>query len=393
MRRLLMTAVIAAVAVTLAGGARADDAADAVREAQAGLMESWNANRVDAALGYFHPDATGYDVGGGVLGTIDPHQFVELVEAGYDVNLLSQPGSVEVLGDVAVVTGYLTGSISVPGAPTMQGTWRASAVWAQHDGRWKLLHWHHSPLVSEVRMVEGGERRREEGEGRDRRVEGGDRREGGEHREGREGGERDRPGAVMLARHQVENFEHWVDVYREHAGMRGEYGSMGSHVYRSADNPNDIVVAVQWRRMEAALAFGASEALRDAMAEGSVVGEPDVWVVNTEHVWPAVDREGVDIGGPSDFSVLVRHKVENLERWVGSFREHSHMRAEAGSLGGFVLAHPHERDDVLVMLGWESIDAAREFVGSPDLAEVMQDAGVVDEPDIVFLTHAFSTDR
>ncbi len=44
-------------------------------------------------------------------------------------------------------------------------------------------------------------------------------------------------------------------------------------------------------------------------------------------------------------------------------------------------------------LGWESIDAARAFVGSPDLQAAMAAAGVVDEPDILFLTHAYSTDR
>ncbi len=392
MKRLVMTAALAAVAVLCAGGAWSDEGVNSVREAEAGLMESWNGNRIDAAFSYFHPEATGYDFSGGILGAVDPRQFAELVEAGYDVNLQSLPGSIELLGDVAVVTGYLKGTIAVPGAPTMQGTWRASAVWAQHDGAWKLLHWHHSPLVSEVRAVDGPRERREEREEREMHEEREFRREGGE-REMRREGRPDRPGAVMIARHQVENFEHWVEVYRAHGRLRAEYGSLGSHVYRSADNPNDIVVAVQWRRMEPALAFGASEALRDAMAEASVVGEPDVWVFNTEQVWPAVDREGVDIGGPSDFNVLVRHKVENLERWVGHFREHAHMRAEGGSLGGFVLAHPYERDDVLVMLGWESIDAAREFTGAPELEEVMAEAGVVDEPDILFLTHALSTDR
>ena len=45
------------------------------------------------------------------------------------------------------------------------------------------------------------------------------------------------------------------------------------------------------------------------------------------------------------------------------------------------------------MLGWESIDAAREFTGAPELGKVMAEAGVVDEPDILFLTHVFSTDR
>jgi len=101
----------------------------------------------------------------------------------------------------------------------------------------------------------------------------------------------------------------------------------------------------------------------------------------------------VNVGGPSDFSLFVRHKVENLERWMGSFNKHGHMRAEAGSLGGFVLFHPHENDDVIGFLGWESIDAAREFVEAPDLREAMEAAGVADEPDVLFLTHAYSTDR
>ena len=386
MQRVCLTAL--ATLMTISATSAAAGETDAVSAAADALMAAWNANSPDV-LRHFHPDASGYGGDGGVLGTIDAAAVEELVAAGYDVSLRLNQQHVRVLGDVAVSVGYMSGTISVPGAPTQQGTWRTTAVWTRLEDAWKLLHWHHSPLVSEVRSVERGPARRDDRE----RMDGPRERRRPDRDMGRQDGERDRPGAAMLVRHSVENFDHWTEVYREHERTRAEYGSLGSHVYRSADDANDIVVAVQWRGLEGALAFGASDALHAAMAEAGVVGEPQAWVFDTEHVRPVVDREGANIGGPSDFSLFVRHKVENLERWMGAFNEHGHMRAEAGSLGGFVLFHPHEQDDVIGFLGWESIDAAREFVGSPDLKAAMEASGVIDEPDILFLTHAYSTER
>jgi len=44
-------------------------------------------------------------------------------------------------------------------------------------------------------------------------------------------------------------------------------------------------------------------------------------------------------------------------------------------------------------VSWVTRTVGREFTGAPELEEVMAEAGVVDEPDILFLTHALSTDR
>ena len=36
------------------------------------------------------------------------------------------------------------------------------------------------------------------------------------------------PGAIIVVRHTVEDWEQWVEAFKDHAGMRAEYGSRGA---------------------------------------------------------------------------------------------------------------------------------------------------------------------
>lgn len=84
-------------------------------------------------------------------------------------------------------------------------------------------------------------------------------------------------------------------------------------------------------------------------------------------------------------NLLVRNKVEDYATWKPVFDKHSEMRKAAGSKGGRLFHNADDPNDVVVLMEWDDIAKAREFAGSAELREAMQEAGVVGRPDVYFL--------
>lgn len=87
-------------------------------------------------------------------------------------------------------------------------------------------------------------------------------------------------------------------------------------------------------------------------------------------------------------AVLVRHKVRDYATWKVFFDEHGTTRQASGSGGGRLFRNAYEPNEIVILLEWDDLDKARQFVQSTDLRETMQQAGVVDQPDIYFLEEA-----
>jgi heme-degrading monooxygenase HmoA len=84
--------------------------------------------------------------------------------------------------------------------------------------------------------------------------------------------------------------------------------------------------------------------------------------------------------------LLVRHKVEDYERWKPVFdHDHAATREQRGSKGGRILRNADDPNELVILLKWDSLDNARQFANADDLREAMQRAGVADEPDVYFL--------
>ncbi len=86
--------------------------------------------------------------------------------------------------------------------------------------------------------------------------------------------------------------------------------------------------------------------------------------------------------------VLIRHKVKDYASWKPVFDEHGSARQAAGSKGGHLFRSADDPNEVIAILEWDDIKKARDFVGSPDLRQAMEQAGVTDQPDIYFLDGA-----
>ncbi len=83
--------------------------------------------------------------------------------------------------------------------------------------------------------------------------------------------------------------------------------------------------------------------------------------------------------------VLVRHRVEDYERWKRVFDEDGARRRESGCRGGLLFRSEEDPSEVVILLEWEDLDAARRFSASEGSAAAATAAGVVDEPDVYYL--------
>jgi heme-degrading monooxygenase HmoA len=83
--------------------------------------------------------------------------------------------------------------------------------------------------------------------------------------------------------------------------------------------------------------------------------------------------------------VLVHHKVADFNRWKESFDSHLNSRMRAGELGFRLFQGVDDPRDVTILLDWDSVDHARQFMGSEDLRNRMQQAGVVGMPEVHYV--------
>lgn len=86
--------------------------------------------------------------------------------------------------------------------------------------------------------------------------------------------------AHILVHHKVEDYSKWKQKFDEHASFRAATGSRGGKVYRSANDPNDLFVLLEWDNAENLQKFAQSDSLKDAMQDSGVVGMPEVHFID-----------------------------------------------------------------------------------------------------------------
>jgi heme-degrading monooxygenase HmoA len=70
--------------------------------------------------------------------------------------------------------------------------------------------------------------------------------------------------------------------------------------------------------------------------------------------------------------LLVRHKVEDYERWKPVFdHDHGATRERSGSKGGWILRNVEDPNELVILLEWDSLENARRFANADDLREAM----------------------
>lgn len=86
--------------------------------------------------------------------------------------------------------------------------------------------------------------------------------------------------------------------------------------------------------------------------------------------------------------MFVRHPVKDYSKWRNAYDDFDSERTGMGVRGDAVHQAVDNPNDVTVWHDFESIEAARSFVDSDRLKEVMQEAGVAGAPTIWFTSVA-----
>lgn len=82
--------------------------------------------------------------------------------------------------------------------------------------------------------------------------------------------------AHMLIKHHVHDYARWRAVFDDKANLRIENGETYAHVFRNADDPDNIVIMFRWDSLENARRYAQDPRLKAAMQEAGVVGAPEV---------------------------------------------------------------------------------------------------------------------
>jgi hypothetical protein len=81
---------------------------------------------------------------------------------------------------------------------------------------------------------------------------------------------------ILVVHHRVRDYAAWKPVFDGHESVRVAHGARRHWVYRTPDDANDLVVAVEFGSRDQAEGFLADPSLREAMARAGVEGEPHV---------------------------------------------------------------------------------------------------------------------
>lgn len=82
--------------------------------------------------------------------------------------------------------------------------------------------------------------------------------------------------------------------------------------------------------------------------------------------------------------INVRHTVADYEKWRPFFDGDLNRRKAAGATGDEkVYCDANNPNIVTTLMAWDSKENAQKFAADPKLAEVMKQAGVIGQPELV----------
>ena len=87
-------------------------------------------------------------------------------------------------------------------------------------------------------------------------------------------------------------------------------------------------------------------------------------------------------------TLFVRHKVKDFGKWKAAFDAFDAERKTMGVTAHGVYRAEENPNEVTLYHEFSSMDAAKAFVGSARLKEVMESAGVTGAPDMWFTNKA-----
>ncbi len=83
--------------------------------------------------------------------------------------------------------------------------------------------------------------------------------------------------------------------------------------------------------------------------------------------------------------VLVRHTIEDWDKWKPVFEGHRQTRIKGGEMEEQIFKGGKSPNDVTMLFKWDSARNAKTFFNSEELKNRLAKAGVRGKPDVSFL--------
>ena len=81
--------------------------------------------------------------------------------------------------------------------------------------------------------------------------------------------------SYLIVKHAVADYARWKPIFDADGANREIAGSQGGQLFRSADDPNEVVILFEWD-LEKARQYSQREEVRAKMQEAGVLGPPDI---------------------------------------------------------------------------------------------------------------------
>lgn len=125
---------------------------DEVKAALTSLLAGFSAGNVEQIEKYFTPELNSFPRDGGLMTAFaDLARLRGWYRSGLKLTFDIHDLEAAVYGNTALTTCIINGTVSFPGDPVRkEGPWRASYIWNNQSGMWKLVHTHESSLEGNV---------------------------------------------------------------------------------------------------------------------------------------------------------------------------------------------------------------------------------------------------
>lgn len=179
--------------------------------------------------------------------------------------------------------------------------------------------------------------------------------------------------------HEVADYTQWRERFDEGVDARLDAGIENEVVMVGEDNENLVFLLLTARDSTAAAGYMQDPATARAMEYAGVQGELLTAMLGFGMVYSDDDDQAFAT------RLLVRHPVDNFDRWYDTFVGHEQERVEAGVHTRLVARRLDNTDDVFMVFGVADPEAVSEYMSSDILRVAMRLSGVTAEPQAYFV--------
>jgi hypothetical protein len=85
---------------------------------------------------------------------------------------------------------------------------------------------------------------------------------------------------------------------------------------------------------------------------------------------------------------LIKHRVADYAKWRAVFDDKASLRQENGEKKTYVFCNADDPNNLVLLFEWDNLEKARRYSQDPRPRAAMQDAGVMGQPEVLFLNEA-----